>query len=154
MPSSTCDPGSCQSLSMTRGRGRWPSYRDFRKLGWFSCARHSEKSVFDLQRHIDVSLTFDLIQYSRSVLLSHLTILQDSPNQCPMPINADQNHDIDLKCLSMLIIADQNWEEWIRIDRNWSTFGSMPGFCSVLGIDRGSPDSNSYREQGLLHQKE
>ncbi len=31
-------------IKMTRGRGRWPS--DFRKLGWFSHARHSETSVF------------------------------------------------------------------------------------------------------------
>ena len=32
---------------------------------------------------------------------------QDFPDQCPMPINVDQNHGIDPKCLSMLIIADQ-----------------------------------------------
>ncbi len=30
-------------IKMTRGQGRWP--RDLRKLGWFSCARYSEKSV-------------------------------------------------------------------------------------------------------------
>ncbi len=30
-------------IKMTRGRGRWP--KDFRKLGWFSCALYSEKSV-------------------------------------------------------------------------------------------------------------
>ncbi len=30
-------------IKMTRGRGRWP--RDFRKLGWFSCALLFEKSV-------------------------------------------------------------------------------------------------------------
>ncbi len=40
----------CQTVSrpfdkskMTRGRDRWP--RDFGKLGWFSCAKHLEKSV-------------------------------------------------------------------------------------------------------------
>ena len=32
---------------------------------------------------------------------------QDSPDQCQMPINADQNYGIDPKCLSMPIIADQ-----------------------------------------------
>ncbi len=50
--SSPSDPGSltltrnhvefCQ-IKMTRGRGRWP--RDLAWLAWFSCARHSEKSV-------------------------------------------------------------------------------------------------------------
>ncbi len=40
--------------------------------------------------------------------------------------NANQNHGIDLKCLS------------IGIDRNWSTLGSMPEFWSALGIGRGS----------------
>ena len=30
-------------IKITWGRGRWP--RDFRKLGWFSCAKHAEKSV-------------------------------------------------------------------------------------------------------------
>ena len=60
------DPGSCQvcqmvfgvicdllsqirkfdKIKMTRGRGRWP--RDLRKLGWFSCAKHSEKSVWSV----------------------------------------------------------------------------------------------------------
>ena len=30
-------------IKMTWGRGRWP--RNLRKSGWFSCARHSEKSV-------------------------------------------------------------------------------------------------------------
>ncbi len=30
-------------LTPSWGRSRWP--RDFRKLGWFSCARHLEKSV-------------------------------------------------------------------------------------------------------------
>ena len=33
-------------IKMTQGRGWWP--RDIRKLGWFSCAKHSEKSVQDL----------------------------------------------------------------------------------------------------------
>ncbi len=33
-------------IKMTRGRGRWP--RDLRKLGWFSCALLSEKSVCSL----------------------------------------------------------------------------------------------------------
>ncbi len=33
--------------------------------------------------------------------------IQDSPDQCPMPINVDRNHGIDRKCLSMPIIADQ-----------------------------------------------
>ncbi len=51
---------------------------------------------------------------------------QDSPDQCPMPINADQNHGIDPKCLSMPIIADQcwsfplNWDELIGIHRHWN----------------------------------
>ena len=39
-----------------------------------------------------------------------------------MPINANHNHGIDPKCLSMPIIADR------CIDRNWSTLGSMPEF--------------------------
>ena len=30
-------------VKVTQGRGRWP--RDLRKLGWFSCARHLEKSL-------------------------------------------------------------------------------------------------------------
>ncbi len=34
---------SNDKIKMTRGWVRWP--RDLRKLGWFSCARHSGKSV-------------------------------------------------------------------------------------------------------------
>ncbi len=35
--------GFSKRIEMTRGHGRWP--RDFRELGWFLCARHSEQSV-------------------------------------------------------------------------------------------------------------
>ncbi len=75
---------------------------------------------------------------------------QDSPDQCPMPINADQNHGIDPKCLSMPIIADQcrsiplnssqierNWEELIGIDRHWSEFINIGINARIfIGIDR------------------
>ncbi len=40
----TPTPDHVKFVKMTRGRGRWP--RDFRKLGWLSCALYSEKSVF------------------------------------------------------------------------------------------------------------
>ncbi len=51
---------------------------------------------------------------------------QDSLDQCPMPINADQNHGIDPKCLG--------------IDRHW--LGSMPVFRSALiGIGHWSRES-------------
>ncbi len=60
---------------------------------------------------------------------------QDSLDQCSMPINADQNADIDPEFLSIPI----NWEELIAIDQNWSALGLVPQFWSALGIDRGSP---------------
>ncbi len=41
-----------------------------------------------------------------SVLILHYST-KDSLDQCPMPINADQNHGIDPKCLSTLIIVIQ-----------------------------------------------
>ncbi len=67
----------------------------------------------------------------RGVILkidSLLYICQDSLNQCPMPINANQNHGIDPKCLSMPIIANQselidieiNASIWIGIDWHWA----------------------------------
>ena len=37
-------------IKMTRGRGQWP--RDFRKLGWFSCALLLEKSVHAVKKKI------------------------------------------------------------------------------------------------------
>ncbi len=78
--------------------------------------------------------------------------MQDSLDQCPLPINSDQNHGIDLKCLSMPIISDQflsmrlrlyvlshavfhaysacsgidwNWSEWIDI---WINARNLIGF--------------------------
>ncbi len=86
-------------------------------------------------------------------------IHQDSPDQCPMPINADQNHGIDPKCLSMPINADQyrlrgidrNWSALIGIDRHWSELIDIginamiligiDRYWSAFGIDRGSPDT-------------
>ncbi len=58
-----------------------------------------------------------------------------SLDQCPMPINAVQNHGIDPKCLSMLINADQfwsialndrYWSQLIGIDQHWLALGNDP----------------------------
>ena len=48
---------------------------------------------------------------------------QDSLDQYPLPINADQNPGIDPKNLSMQIICRSipvNYDQLIGIDRNWS----------------------------------
>ncbi len=66
-------------------------------------------------------------------LFLHTVVRTPSINaQCrSMPINADQIHGIDLKCLSMPII-----------ERTWSTLGSMPEFWSALiGIRHWSGES-------------
>ncbi len=47
-----------------------------------------------------------------------LCATQDSSDQCPMPINADQNHGIDPKCLSIDIGI--NARILIGIDRHWA----------------------------------
>ncbi len=49
------------SIRMTWGRGQWPM--DFRKSGWFPCARYSEKSV----RRADIVI-FDLTHLSKVIL--------------------------------------------------------------------------------------
>ncbi len=59
--------------------------------------------------------------------------VQDSLDHCPMPINADQNHGIDPKCLSIPIIADQselidigiNARILSGIDRHWALIGGV-----------------------------
>ncbi len=63
------------------------------------------------------------------------TNLQDYLDQCPMPINADQN---DGKCFSKPIIADQLLSMPDQGISKISTLGSMPEFRSALGIDGGS----------------
>ena len=43
--------------------------------------------------------------------------LQDSLNQCPMPINTNQNSGIDLKFLSLPINADQFFSIPLNVDQ-------------------------------------
>ncbi len=54
-----------------------------------------------------------------------------------MSINADQNHGIDPKCLSIPIIADQFLS---NIGINARILSGIDRYWSALGIDRGSPD--------------
>ncbi len=86
-------------------------------------------------------------------------MIQDSLDQCPIVINADQNPGIDPKCLSMPIIADQfqsipitpdqcknisawsgiDWNllELICIDQNWLELISIGINAGIfIGIDR------------------
>ncbi len=52
--------------------------------------------------------------------------------QCrSMSINADQNHGIDPKCLSIPII-ERNWEELIDIDRHWDQCQNFEQHWSAL----------------------
>ena len=44
---------------------------------------------------------------------------QGSLGQCPIPINADQNHGIDPKCLSMLLNSDKFLSITINADQCW-----------------------------------
>ncbi len=81
--------------------------------------------------------------------------LQDSPDQCPMPINADQNHGIDLK----LIGIDRHWSALIGIDWHWDQCQNFDRHWSALGIDRGSPaideeSSHSIKRWPLPFNKE
>ncbi len=60
-----------------------------------------------------------------SILVRHMLItmgqfakdLQDSLNQCPMPMNGDQNTGIDPKCRSIPLNSNQ-CQSMIVIDRN------------------------------------
>ncbi len=59
-------------------------------------------------------------------------------DQCQsMPINADQNHGIDPKCLGI----DRHWSELIDIGINARILIGIDQHWSALGIDRGSPDN-------------
>ncbi len=70
---------------------------------------------------------------------------QDSLDQCPMSINADQNHGIDPKRLSMPVIADQCRlipinsiiRALVGIDRHWYRCQNFDRHWSALSIDRG-----------------
>ncbi len=67
-------------------------------------------------------------------------IWQDSLNQCPMPINADQNHGIDLKCRSRPIDIDQNWSKLRGVDWHWSELIDIGIDARILiGIDQHLP---------------
>ncbi len=99
-----------------------------------------------------------------------MSCIQDSPDQCPMPINTDQCQSKFWhwsQCWSIPINADpaftlelalvicgpsENKGALIGIERNWSAligierhFRSMPWFWSALGIDRGSPVYSSLQ---------
>ncbi len=64
------------------------------------------------------------------LLLPIIPILQDSLDQCPMPINAYQNSGIDPNVdQSAMIGIDSISDQCHDFDRHWS----------ALGIDRGSP---------------
>ena len=49
-------------------------------------------------------------------------MMQDSLDQCPMPINADQNSDIDPNGDEFQSGIDRYWEELIEVDRHWEAF--------------------------------
>ena len=80
----------CQTLykKMTWGRGRWP--RDFRKLGWFSCAKHLEKSM-------------DTYAPKTCLFPCWETIFQKSTytySTCSLSLKADQLHPVQkINCI-------------------------------------------------------
>ncbi len=90
----------------------------------------------------------------RHVLPFGIRPMQDSLDQCPMPINADQNSGIDPNVDQFLSMPDQaelirhwsalNWSELIGNDRHWEAFRinamiliGIDRHWSALGIDRG-----------------
>ncbi len=73
---------------------------------WGKCSVHQSLYLIVIQRaekynRLEIYLALDNRETPT------LEIRQDSLDQCPISINADQNHCIDPKCLSMPIIADQ-----------------------------------------------
>ncbi len=88
-------------------------------------------------RYLQVNWMFSLAFAKQCNLVLHRTqlgVTQDSLDHCPMPINADQNHGIDLKCLSMPINIGIN----ARI---------------LIGIDQGSPVLQWCKDHSLVQSK-
>ncbi len=64
----------------------------------------------------------------------------DSLDQCPMPINTNQNIGIDLKYFSIIISIRINAAVLMDIDQHWT----------ALGNDPGSPDKDSKYASGVM----
>ncbi len=114
---------------------------------WKSMDQHTKVTcLYKLINIIILVIIFAKDYLSIAICHGHKEILeapgwfQDSLDQCPMPINVDQNSSIDPNVdqfRSMPINSDQcrligierNWSELIGIDRQWSALRDISDQC-------------------------